>query len=143
MNCKRLLYGITFIACIVLSFYMGKWNEASTNRKPSGIKFDEVEVINDTAYYTGKDLSECRFPPTSFKNGVIPDAATAAQIAFQYVSAVFDKDCAIREQPYHIRLMNNQIWIIRGYLSPNAFGGTFEIGIEKYTGKIWYMFHDK
>jgi hypothetical protein len=122
---------------------MGKWNEASINKKPSGIKFDEVEVINDTAYYTGKDLSECRFPPTSFKNGVIPDAATAAQIAFQYVSAVFDKDCAIREQPYHIRLMNNQIWIIRGYLSPNAFGGTFEIGIEKYTGKIWYMFHDK
>ena len=45
MNCKRLLYGITFIACIVLSFYMGKWNEASINKKPSGIKFDEVEEM--------------------------------------------------------------------------------------------------
>ena len=81
-------------------------------------------------------------PHDRFNEGVIPDASTAAKIAFQYVSAVY-KDCAVNEQPYQIKLVNKQILIVEGSHPINVLGGTFYICIEKYTGKIWAMYHDK
>lgn len=142
MNNKKIIIGILLFVCVVFSYYLGKWNGASICRNVSNIQFVEVEEIDDTTYYTGKDVSHYMYSPTRFNEGVIPDASTAAKIAFQYVSAVY-KDCAVNEQPYQIKLVNKQIWIVEGSHPINVLGGTFYICIEKYTGKIWAMYHDK
>ena len=67
---------------MVFSYYLGKWNGASICRNVSNIQFVEVEEIDDTTYYTGKDVSHYMYSPTRFNEGVIPDASTAAKIAF-------------------------------------------------------------
>ena len=130
---------------MALGFYIGEWYDITCNRNTSNIRFEELEEIADTAYYTGKDISVSHyyFSPTQFERGVIPDAATAAKIAYLYVAAVYGENHSIHEQPYQIRLINKQIWTIEGYLSPYALGGTFYICIEKYTGKIWAISHGK
>jgi hypothetical protein len=143
MNKKKVLLSLLFIVCVVLSFYIGKYNQISIYRNASNIRFEELEEVNDTAFYTGKDVSQNFLSPTKFEEGVIPDAATAAKIAYQYVAVVYGERCSIDEQPYQIKLINKQIWTVKGYLSPYALGGTFYICIEKYTGKIWAMSHGK
>ena len=143
MNKKKVLLSLLFIVCVVLSFYIGKYNQISIYRNASNIRFEELEEVNDTAFYTGKDVSQNFLSPTKFEEGVIPDAATAAKIAYQYVAVVYGERCSIDEQPYQIKLINKQIWTVKGYLSPYALGGTFYICIEKYAGKIWAMSHGK
>ena len=143
MNKKKVLLSLVFSGCVVLSFYIGKYNQISIYRNASNIRFEELEEVNDTAFYTGKDVSQNFLSPTKFEEGVIPDAATAAKIAYQYVAVVYGERCSIDEQPYQIKLINKQIWTVKGYLSPYALGGTFYICIEKYTGKIWAMSHGK
>ncbi len=145
MNKKRVLFGASYILCLALGFYIGEWYDIARNRNAANIRFEELEEVVDTAYYTGKDISGTRsfLSPTQFEEGVIPDAATAAKIAYLYVAAVYGESHSVHEQPYQIRLINKQIWIIKGHLSPYALGGTFYICIEKYTGKIWAMNHGK
>lgn len=145
MNKKLLLFSISYIVCLALGFYIGEWYDLTINRNTANISFKELEERADTAYYTGKDISVSHsyFSPTQFEEGVIPDAATAAKIAYLYVAAVYGESHSVYEQPYQIRLINKQIWTIEGYLSPYSLGGTFYICIEKYTGKIWAMSHGK
>jgi hypothetical protein len=145
MNKKRVLYVLSYLVCLALGICIGEWHDISRNWSTTNIKFEELEEVADTAYYTGKDVSASHsfLSPTQFEEGVIPDAATAAKIAYLYVAAVYGEDHSVHEQPYQIRLINKQIWTIEGYLSPYALGGTFYICIEKYTGKIWAMNHGK
>ena len=143
MNKKFILFSISYIVCLALGFYIGEWYDITRNRNTANIRFEELEEVADTAYYTGKDVSYSFLSPTQFEEGVIPDAATAAKIAYLYVAAVYGESHSVHEQPYQIRLINKQIWTIEGYLSPYALGGTFYISIEKYTGKIWAMSHGK
>ena len=145
MNKKRILFGVSYIVCLALGAYIGGWYEITRSSNTANIKFEELEEVADTAYYTGKDvsISHVFLSPTQFEEGVIPDAETAAKVAYLYVAAVYGESHSVHEQPYQIRLINKQIWTIEGYLSPNALGGTFYICIEKYTGKIWAMSHGK
>ena len=86
MNNKKKIIGILLFVCVVFSYYLGKWNGASICRNVSNIQFVEVEEIDDTTYYTGKDVSHYMYSPTRFNEGVIPDASTAAKIAFQWIT---------------------------------------------------------
>ena len=145
MNKKIFLFGVSCIVCLALGFYVGEWYDITYNRNIANIGFEELEEVADTAYYTGKDISVSHsfLSPTQFEEGVIPDAATAARIAYLYVAAVYGESHSVHEQPYQIRLVNKQIWKVNGYLSPYSLGGTFYICIEKYTGRIWAMSHGK
>ena len=145
MNKKIIMFGVSYIVCLALGFYIGEWYDITYNRNSANIRFEELEEVADTAYYNGKDISVSHgfLSPTQFEEGVIPDAATAAKIAYLYVATVYGESHSVHEQPYQIRLINKQIWTIEGYLSPYALGGTFYICIEKNTGKILAMYHDK
>lgn len=119
------------------------YTRITTNTVDNKIRYIVDMELNDTSFYTGKNVSEYRFSPMKQVNGIIPDAETAAQIAFDYVSKVYGNNYAVKEQPYHVQLLNNQIWSVNGNLPRNMDGGVFHITMEKYTGKVWSIYHDK
>lgn len=146
MRNKLIVSLFIFIACAIVAiliFYKGNCLCSSYTKGMNDVKFQEIEASNDTSYYTGADISNCPYLPQRYEKGIIPDASSAAKIAYNYVTFVFGEECAKTEQPYQIQLVNGQIWFIDGYLPENYCGGTFSIAIEKYTGKIWCISHGK
>ena len=143
---KVYFFLLCFILCavsILVSFRMGKHASCCKGEIRPKIQYVELEEETDTLSSTGEEPEGILFPPTRLKDGVIPDYEAAANIAYDYVSAVFGEKSARDEQPYKIKLINNQIWFIEGSLEPNHVGGSFFITIEKYTGKIWDIGHWK
>ncbi len=140
---KKIVYMAIFIISAFFSYFLGISAGKKTN-KESAVLFNDVVVLEDTSYYTGKDVCEYAYSPIRVVNtGIIPDAKTASKIAYEYISVVYGKRIAEEEQPYNIQLINNQIWRISGSISQNKLGGVFSITIEKQTGKIWSICHTK
>ncbi len=140
---KSLLTSLALLFGAICGLYLGLTINRPINKPCFLVQYDELDEIRDTSYYTGKDRSDIRFAPTNIKRGVIPNAEIAASIAYDYVKAVYGENDAIREQPYQVQLLNGQIWSVSGFLPQETLGGTFHIAIEKFTGKIWYIYHEK
>lgn len=145
---KIIIYGIVLLSCISISYFLGKSERSNTGDVSSNIKYVEGINLRDTSFYTGKDVSQYRFNPLKLiKKGVIPNANAAAKIAYDYVTFVYGEKCAKEEQPYNVQLINDQIWVIQGSLPQTppllTSGGVFYLTIEKYTGKIWSIRHEK
>ncbi len=142
---NRLLYIVVPIICIIaiISFYAGWITEKSNVENKHIVHYQEMGVILDSSYCMGRDLSDCPFPPHRYEKGIIPDASTAAQITYDYIVATYGEKCAKTEQPYQIKLINNKIWEIKGCIPMNELGGTFSIAIDRFTGKIYYILHEK
>lgn len=137
------LYILITSTIAIFSFYIGKYNrDTRINGRPI-VKYQEIEEKKDTSFYIGKSLEGSPYSPLRYENGVIPNASSAAIIAYDYVNALYGEKSAIEEQPYQIQLINDQIWLVDGYLPINKLGGSFSMAIEKNTGSIIYILHNK
>lgn len=140
---KKIVFIGIMIASVIISYYLGASKNKDANNELN-IRFNDVVELEDTSYYTGKDVNDYVYSPIKVVDtGMIPDAETASRITYEYISIVYGKEIAEKEQPYNIQLINNQIWQISGSLPPNMVGGVFSITIEKQTGKIWSICHTK
>ena len=133
--------GMIFIIILsnIISWYIGKGKGFANWKESDTIRYYEKAKLTDSSYNTRNFY----FTPQKYKEGVIPNAAAAAQIAYDYLKIIDGEAFAKREQPFTIQLINNNIWHICGYLPPNALGGTVHITIEKSTGKLLEVRHDK
>ena len=77
------------------------------------------------------------------EHGVIPNAETAAKVTSALIPRIYDEDCLKKEMPFQIKLINNEIWSIRGSLPQNALGGTFCLMLDKKTGGMIMVSHGK
>lgn len=87
--------------------------------------------------YSSKEYRQRAFHPSNF--ALVPTEEDAARLAYEYVSAIYGETCAIEEQPYTIRLNNDSIWTVGGYLPQNKEGGTFSMCIDRYSGCVGIM----
>ena len=80
--------------------------------------------------------------------GYFPDSGfvSTPEIAFQIAEAVlyqiYGKELIEEQKPFSINL-ENDIWLIDGYLPPGMKGGTAYIEISKKTGEILKVLHTK
>lgn len=73
--------------------------------------------------------------------GVIPNYATAAKIAFVYLSQVCGKETIIEEFPLTSHF-TGEYWVISGTLH-SKLGGVAHISLKKENGMVFSIFHEK
>ena len=56
---------------------------------------------------------------------------------------IYGKKEIEKHKPYQVKLINNEIWSIKGQLDNNHEGGTFSILINKSDGKVLAISHSK
>lgn len=104
-------------------------------------------VINDSIYrepYMPASSNNPYIPDCINKTGVIPTPEMAAKMAYLIISDVYGIDCATKEMPYKISLVNDREWIVKGKLPDKyALGGTFSIVLDKKTNEVLCLMHGK
>ncbi|MDR0863915.1 MAG: YbbC/YhhH family protein [Candidatus Symbiothrix sp.] len=76
------------------------------------------------------------------KEGFVPTAEIAFQIAEPVLNQIYGKETIEEEKPFSINL-ENDIWVIEGYLAPGFKGGVAYMEIRKSTGEILKVIHTK
>jgi hypothetical protein len=81
------------------------------------------------------------------KEGFVPTADVATQIAEAVLVPVYGKDVVSSERPFHATLKGD-VWIVTGTVpcqgAPSGAvcpGGNAEVRLSKKTGRIIYMMH--
>ncbi len=136
------LYLLITIGIATISFFVGQSYRDACIYGNNIVKYQEFEEKKDTSYM-GKILESSPYSPLRYEDGVIPNASSAAIIAYDYVTVLYGEKTAREEQPYQIQLINDYIWQVDGYLPINKLGGTFSMAIEKRTGRVCYILHNK
>jgi hypothetical protein len=76
------------------------------------------------------------------QEGFVPTAEIAFQIAEPVLVNIYGKETIEEEKPFFINL-ENDIWVIEGYLAPGFKGGVAYMEIRKSTGEILKVIHTK
>jgi len=76
------------------------------------------------------------------KEGFVPDAATAIQIAVAVWVPIYGRENIERQKPYHAELRNG-VWFVYGTLPTGTRGGTAEAEIAKSDGRVLRVIHGK
>lgn len=105
------------------------------------------EVINDSIYrepYMPASCNNPYVPDCINQTGVIPTAEMAAKMAYLIISNIYGTDCAAKEMPYKITLINDREWSVVGSLPEKYMnGGTFSIVLDKKTNEVLCLMHGK
>lgn len=56
---------------------------------------------------------------------------------------MYGEDNIVKQRPYSVVLKHDSIWSIQGKLPNGWDGGVFYIELNKNTGKVEKIFHDK
>lgn len=76
------------------------------------------------------------------KEGFVPNAEIAVQIANVILSELYETDKIKNQQPFSVNIENN-VWIIEGNLNKEFKGGVAYIEIDKMTGEVLKVYHGK
>jgi hypothetical protein len=76
------------------------------------------------------------------KEGYVPDSKTAVSISEAVLIPIYGKEQITSERPFTARL-EGSIWHVYGYLPPNMEGGVAEVWIDKQSGRIVRLIHQR
>lgn len=79
------------------------------------------------------------------EDGVVPDAETAANIAYVYARKIYG-DEIYKEIPFDVVSVNDSLWRIKGhpkFTSYEVKQGSMMMLITKSTGKVLFLFHSE
>jgi len=76
------------------------------------------------------------------KDGFVPDAKTAINIAVAVWEPIYGEEKIAGEKPYRARLTNG-VWIVEGSLPAGSVGGIAIAEIAKDDGKILKVIHEQ
>ncbi|MDM1355894.1 NTF2 fold immunity protein [Myroides marinus] len=77
------------------------------------------------------------------KDGIISNDSTAVKVVEQILFNMYGEDNIVKQRPYSVVLKHDSIWSIQGKLLNGWDGGVFYIELNKNTGKVEKIFHDK
>ena len=117
-----------------------------TKQKSDGqaLKVDETSPTLTPQVAQSVRPQRTPYPPNStykYKNGYVPNEATAIRIAEAVIVPAFGENCVKSEQPFTAVLVNGTR-IVEGTLS-HAVGGTAYVEISKETGCVLNLTHGK
>jgi len=127
MNAK--LKNFIFPFLIIFIFSCG------TNKK----HINQTEDIDYASY--GKYIDETK-KPQKFEPDLVPDEKTAIKLADVIWDARYGTPKGIRNMPYTVTLEENKVWYIKTNLEKGFFGQVLHIKINKYDGKIIYVWSE-
>lgn len=74
------------------------------------------------------------------KEGIIPDAETAKQVAEVIFNRFYSPADVQEEKPLNVHPQDG-VWIVRGTMPEGRLGGVAEIWINKSDGRVIHLFH--
>jgi len=112
----------------------------------TGIDTSKKENIQQTSdYIINEGLSLKSYSDISGyfpKEGLVPTAEIAFQIAEPVLSQIYGKEKIESEKPFSVNI-ENDIWIIEGHLDMGILGGVAYMEIRKSNGEILKVIHGK
>lgn len=124
-NFKNLLF--TLLIIVVFS--------CGSNKK----NVSQVEDIDYANY--GKHVNETK-KAQKFEPDLVPDEKTATKLADVIWDARYGTPKGIRNLPYTVILEEGKVWYIKTNLEKGFFGQVLHIKINKYDGKILYVWSE-
>lgn len=142
-ECLSLVLG-GFLCGVGCAFFLQRINQSVSHINKEFVYLGEInqqfELDNyDTIYAKGVDPYGVKNKP----NGILPNDSLAVEMAKIVLFPIYGKKEIEKHKPYQVKLINNEIWSIKGQLDNNHEGGTFSILINKSDGKVLAISHSK
>lgn len=138
---KTLIFKITLlIIVVVIAYYAGIYNG---DKSPQNSRLYTFTKINGEEKYPTLSNDSLYYGCILYDSVAINDEKIAYDIARIVVSRFYGEDCFLKELPIDIRLYNDSVWIINGNLPSNKIGGAFGLILDKKTGGIISIMHEK
>ena len=100
---------------------------------------ENVEFVEDYNLQREKYIHSGGYQPLE---GYIGTPQLASTIAFIVLSSIYGEEEIKAQFPFSINLDNN-VWIIEGFIEEDVDGGAAYIEINKQTGEILKILHSK
>ena len=127
MNIQR--KNIIFPLFILFLFSCG------TNKKNT----NHIEDVDYANY--GNYIKETK-KPQKFEPNLVPDEKTAIKLADVIWDARYGTPKGIRNLPFTVTLEESQVWYIKTNLEKGFIGQVLHIKINKYDGRILYVWSE-
>ena len=75
------------------------------------------------------------------KNGIVPNAKTAVQIAIPVMESYYGKE-VFKKMPIAVTLRHNT-WLLKGHVKLNKIGGGYYVEIDKASGRFLTIILEK
>ena len=133
---KNLSILMLFIAIFTSCNFIEKTKKTESNMIESNLQNNYV--LNTQLSAT--DYSEYKgyFP----KEGFIPTAEVAFRVAEPILNEIYGEENIEEQKPFSVNL-ENDIWILEGYIEPGVKGGVAYMEIRKSNGEILKVYHGK
>ena len=80
--------------------------------------------------------------PQKFEPDLVPDEKTAIKVANAIWDSRYGNSTVVRDLPYTVTLEENKVWFVKTNLPKGYVGQILFIKINKYDGKILYVWSE-
>ena len=124
--------------CIITSMLSNNKEESNSNSVSFIYDGEERIENNNITEMNGN------YPSSVKESGIIKNDTMAYNLSSLIISSIYGEECFKSESPAHIRLINDSLWSVSGSLPKGCdVGGTYSILIDKYSGRILRVWHEK
>ena len=130
-------FAVVIGVCIITSMHSSHKDESNSN-SVSFIYDGEKRIENNNI-----NEMDGNFPLPVDESGIIKNDSMAYNLSSLIISSIYGEECFRSESPAHIRLINDSVWCVSGSLPKGDVGGTYSILIDKYSGRILRVWHER
>ena len=130
-------FAVVIGVCIITSMFSSH-KEESNSSIVSFVYDGEKRIENNDM-----NVMSGNYPPSLNESGIIKNDSMAYNLSSLIISSIYGEECLRRESPAHICLINDSVWCVSGSLPKGNEGGTYSILIDKFSGRILRVGHEK
>lgn len=137
----------TYLIIIGFAVVIGVWIITSmlSDHKDEGNSSSVSFIYDGEKRIENNNINEMdgNFPLPVDESGIIKNDSMAYDLSSLIISSIYGEECFRSESPAHIRLINDSVWCVSGSLPKGDVGGTYSILIDKFSGRILRVGHEK
>ena len=130
-------FAVVIGVCIITSMFSSH-KEESNSSIVSFVYDGEKRIENNDM-----NVMSGNYPPSLNESGIIKNDSMAYNLSSLIISSIYGEECFRSESPAHICLINDSVWCVSGSLPKGDVGGTYSILIDKYSGRILRVWHER
>ena len=130
-------FAVVIGVCIITSMHSNHKDEGNSS-SVSFIYDGEKRIENNDM-----NVMSGNYPPSVNETGIIKNDSMAYNLSSLIISSIYGEECFRSESPAHIRLINDSVWCVSGSLPKGDVGGTYSMLIDKYSGRILRVWHER
>ena len=134
-----IIIGFAVVICVwIITSMLSDHKDEGNSSSVSFIYDGEKRIENNDM-----NVMSGNYPPSINESGIIKNDSMAYNLSSLIISSIYGEECLRSESPAHIRLINDSVWCVSGSLPKGDVGGTYSILIDKYSGRILRVWHER